>query len=83
MECLGSEGDILKFDKAHRPILLGAETQSLVSSLLGEHGFQFLFRGIDGQVSDVKCVAGRVLIGGIHRWNLSLISLHAERKRKS
>ena len=48
VEGLGGEGDVLEFDEAHGAVLLGAEAEPLVAALLGEHGFELVFRRVDG-----------------------------------
>ena len=60
------ESNVLKLDKAHWPVLLGAEAETFVTPLLGEDCLELLLGGIDGQVANVERVTRRVLIGGVH-----------------
>jgi hypothetical protein len=67
IESLSSEGSVFEFNEAHRTVLLGSETKSLVATLFRKDGFQLVFRSVHGQIADVESVARRVLVGGIHR----------------
>jgi hypothetical protein len=69
VQSLGSEGCVLKFNKAHGAVLFGSETKSLVSALLGKHSFQLVLRCVHGQITNVERVARRVLVGGVH-WGI-------------
>lgn len=56
---------ILKLDKAHRAVRLGAVAQTSIARLTGEERFQFLLSRREGQVADVQGVTGWILVGGI------------------
>ena len=65
MEGLCGKRNVFKLDKTHWTILLGSEAKAFVSTLLGEHRLELVFGCVDGKITNVKSVAGRVLIGGI------------------
>ena len=67
IECFGCERYVLKFHKAHRPVLFSAETEPLVASLLGEHGLQFILGRVDREIPDIKRIARGILVGRINR----------------
>ena len=52
--------DILEFYKAHGAVGFGAEGEATVAEAVLEEEAEFVFGGVDGQVSDVEGVAGRV-----------------------
>lgn len=60
--------DIFEFDKAHWSILLGAEAETLVATLFGEHSLELVFGRINWQVTDVESIAGWVLVSWVDRW---------------
>lgn len=62
VERFGCERNVLEFHEAHRPILLSPEAETLVPSLLGEHGLQFILRCVNGEVADIKRIAWRILV---------------------
>src|SRR2546421_12115171 len=68
VESFCGKRDIFKLDKTHRSILFGPEAKSLVSSLLGKHSFELIFRGINRQVPNVQGIAWGVLVGRVNRW---------------
>lgn len=70
MQSLGRKRNILKLNETHVSVLLGPEAESLVTTLLREHGFELLFRGVDWQVPNVQGVARRVLVRRVHRWEV-------------
>lgn len=66
IQSLGRKRRVLKFNKAHGAVLLGPETETLVSALLGKDGLQLVLGRVNREVSNVESIAGRVLIGRIH-----------------
>jgi len=64
---LGGKGDIFKFDEAHGSILLGPETESLVSTLFGKHGLELVLGRIDREIAHIQSIAWWVLIGRVDR----------------
>lgn len=67
VKCMRGIGNVLVLDKTHGTVLLCTEAKSLESPAFGEQRLQFVFAGVDGQISDVQCVARRILISGVSR----------------
>ena len=66
----GGKGCVFEFDKTHGSILLGAETESLVSTLLGKDSLEFIFRRVHGKIAHVESVAWWILISRVY-WGVS------------
>ena len=79
VKSFGGERNIFKFYKTHGTILLRSEAETFVSTLFRKHGFEFVFRGVDGEISHVESVTRRVLVSWVDRWKVvTLIVLAAE-----
>src|SRR3569833_57099 len=59
VEGFRGEGYVLELDETHGAVLFGSEAESLVATLQGEDGLEFLLRCVDGQVANVERIAGR------------------------
>lgn len=68
--------DVFKLDKAHGAVLLGSEAQPLVAPHGGEQGLELLLGRVDGQVANVKGIAGRILIRRIDGRKIGLSIRH-------
>src|SRR5688572_12745988 len=59
---------VFEFNKTHGTIGFGPETKPLVSTLLREHGFEFVLRSVDWQIPNIQGVTWRILVSRVDWW---------------